>query len=89
LQGDGVASLASAFLYAGANNVLLSLWKVPSKASVLFMQKFYGYLREGKGESEALRLAKDAVRMEYPDPYYWAVYVLYEMGNASRQGKAN
>jgi CHAT domain-containing protein len=86
LRGDGVASLASAFLYAGANNVLLSLWEVPSRASVLFMQKFYGYLHEGKSEREALRLTKDAMRAEYPNPYYWAVFVLYESGDGGWRG---
>lgn len=84
LQGDGVASLASAFMYAGANNVVLSLWEVPSKASVFFMQKFYEYLREGKSESESLQLAKRAMRTEYPDPYFWANYVLYESGEPGR-----
>jgi CHAT domain-containing protein len=89
LQGDGVANLASAFLYAGAHNVLLSLWKAPSKATVLFMQKFYGYLQDGKSESEALQLAKEAMRAEYPEPYYWALFVLYEGGEAERRARVN
>ncbi|HET6175619.1 MAG TPA: CHAT domain-containing protein [Candidatus Sulfotelmatobacter sp.] len=81
LQGDGVASLASAFLYAGADEVLLSLWELPSDASVFFMQNFYGSLKQGHSEIEALRLSRAKMRDRYPDPYYWAVFVLYETGS--------
>ena len=84
-QGDGVASLASAFMYAGADNVLLSLWKLPSRPTVLFMRKFYEFVHEGHSEMEALQLSKEAMRSVYKDPYYWAVFVLYASGNAPLQ----
>jgi CHAT domain-containing protein len=81
LQGDGVASLASAFMYAGADSVLLSMWKLPSRPSVFFMQKFYGFLRDRHSKIEALRLSREAMMSRYKDPYYWAVFVLYESGS--------
>jgi CHAT domain-containing protein len=77
LEGDGVASLASAFQFAGAESVVLSLWELPSEASLLFMQNFYRRLKEGYSKTEAMELSRDAMRRRYADPYYWAVFALY------------
>jgi CHAT domain-containing protein len=81
LQGDGVASLASAFQFAGAESVVLSLWELPSEASRSYMETFYRYLKEGRGKAEALRLSRDAMKKQYADPYYWAVFSLYSGSN--------
>lgn len=76
-EGDGVASLASAFQFAGSKSVLLSLWEVPSRATLHFMRHFYGHLKAGRTQGEALHLSRAAMRKRFPDPYYWAVFVLY------------
>jgi len=76
-EGEGVASLASAFQFAGAESVVLSLWELPSKPALFYMETFYRYLQMGKGKAEALRLSRNAMRERYTDPYYWAVFVLY------------
>ncbi len=76
-EGDGVASLASAFQFAGAQSVLLSLWEVPSQATLYFMRHFYDHLKAGHTQGEALQLSRTAMRKRFPDPYYWAVFVLY------------
>ena len=76
-EGDGVASLASAFQFAGAERVILSLWELPSEAALLYMETFYRHLKEGNGKAEALQLSRDVMRKRYVDPYYWAVFVLY------------
>lgn len=77
LEGDGVASLASAFQFAGAESVVLSLWELPSEATLPFMRAFYQQLKQGRSKLEALESARDAMRRQYPDPYYWAVFALY------------
>lgn len=77
LEGDGVASLASAFQFAGAESVVLSLWELPSEATLPFMRAFYQDLKQGRSKVEALRSGRDAMRRLYPDPYYWAVFALY------------
>ena len=77
LEGDGVASLASAFQFAGAESVVLSLWELPSEATLPFMKSFYQNLKQGHSKAEALQLSRDAMRSQHPDPYYWAVFALY------------
>jgi CHAT domain-containing protein len=77
LEGDGVASLASAFQFAGAQSVVLSLWEVPSEAAVSFMRTFYQELKLGHSKAEALRSGRQATRRLYPNPYYWADFILY------------
>jgi CHAT domain-containing protein/tetratricopeptide (TPR) repeat protein len=77
LEGDGVASLASAFQFAGAETVVLSLWELPSEATQRFMQSFYQNLKDGRSKTEALQLSRDAMRRQYSDPYYWAVFTMY------------
>lgn len=76
-EGDGVASLASAFQFAGAESVVLSLWEVPSEAALSFTSAFYRQLKQGRSKLEALQSGRDAMRLQYPDPYYWAVFALY------------
>jgi hypothetical protein len=40
------------------------------------MEKFYTNLQGGMTKKEALRQAQIALRIEYPNPYYWAGFVL-------------
>jgi CHAT domain-containing protein len=77
LEGDGVASLASAFQFAGAESVVLSLWELPSEATLPFMQTFYEQLKLGHSKTEALQMSRAAMRRQHADPYYWAVFALY------------
>ncbi|MDD5168698.1 MAG: CHAT domain-containing protein, partial [Syntrophales bacterium] len=76
-EGEGVASFARAFQHAGAKSIVVSLWEVPSTATVEFMKSFYGHLKAGKGKAFALNLARAEVRAKYPSPLYWAPFVLY------------
>jgi CHAT domain-containing protein/Tfp pilus assembly protein PilF len=74
--GDEVVGMTRAFLYAGTPTVMASLWKVDDQATTLLMQQFYTYLRNGVSKSQALQLAQSDVREKYPNPYYWASFVL-------------
>lgn len=60
--GEGVVGLTRAFMYAGSPSVLVSLWSVASESTTDFMVSLYRYLKEGKGKSEAIRLAKMDLR---------------------------
>lgn len=75
-SGDEVVSLTRAFLYAGSPTVVASLWAVDDRATELLMEKFYAKLNSGAGKAEALRQAQLEVRADYPNPYYWAAFVL-------------
>ncbi|HKB15226.1 MAG TPA: CHAT domain-containing protein, partial [Planctomycetota bacterium] len=62
-QGEGVQSLARAFLYAGARGVVASLWDTHDEAAAQTMEEFYrGAMRRGLPPGRALREAKLSVR---------------------------
>jgi CHAT domain-containing protein/Tfp pilus assembly protein PilF len=90
VSGEGMISLMRAFFYAGAKNVVVSLWNVDDKSTADLMKAFYVHMKNGKGQSESLRQAKlDMIRSAksgsgyaaYKDPYYWAPFVLIGVGN--------
>ncbi len=76
-KGEGINGMSSAFFYAGARSILLSLWSVNDKATAMFMEYFYRPLTGGRAAAEALRLAKmQMLRSRYAHPFYWAAFVL-------------
>ena len=59
LKGEGVQSLARAFLEAGSRSVLASLWNVEDEATRRTMSQFYeSLLLDGRTGSEALKDAR-------------------------------
>jgi hypothetical protein len=74
--GDVDVVLNRAFLYAGTSSVAAGLWSADDESTTLLMERFYAHLRAGMGKAETLRQAQLEVREEYPNPYYWAGFVL-------------
>ena len=59
LQGEeGVANLARAFLIAGSESVISTLWPIDDTYSLFLMKRFYTHLRNGTTEAQALRLSE-------------------------------
>ncbi|MBL8216180.1 MAG: CHAT domain-containing protein [Bryobacterales bacterium] len=78
LDGEGVMGLTRAFLYAGAQSTVVSLWKVNDAATAELMKRFYGHIKAGLSRDEALRQAKlglMAMGSAWRHPYYWAPLV--------------
>jgi len=76
-KGEGLTGLASAFFYAGAQSILMSLWNVNDKATSVFMASFYRHYASGMGKAESLRRAKlKMLDSSYRHPFYWAPFVL-------------
>ncbi len=76
LSGEGMIGFARAFLAAGARSLIVSLWKVDDVATKALMTRFYEeYVTDGD-KGRALQQAMLAVREQYPDPRYWAGFVL-------------
>jgi CHAT domain-containing protein/tetratricopeptide (TPR) repeat protein len=68
--GEGVFGLQRAFHYAGARNVVASLWKVDDTATAALMGEFYRQLWEQKRPPiEALRRAQLAVYRAAPKQF--------------------
>ncbi|MBO8475590.1 MAG: CHAT domain-containing protein, partial [Bacteroidetes bacterium] len=62
ITGDGVFGLQRGFKKAGANTLLISLWKVDDTATQLLMTQFYKNLLSGMGKYEALAAAQKYLR---------------------------
>jgi CHAT domain-containing protein len=75
LTGEGVFGLRRAFVLAGAQTLVMSLWKVPDQQTKELMLDFYKHLLSGKGRAEALRKAQLAMKQKYQDPYYWGAFI--------------
>jgi len=74
-NGDELIGLTRAFIYAGTPSIVTTLWKVNDRASYELMSAFYSNLKTMK-KSEALRQAQLKTMKEFPQPFYWAAYVL-------------
>lgn len=75
---EGVYGLQRAFRLAGAQHILMSLWKISDDATVDFMETFYLNWLSGKETDirEAFARTQKEMRKKYKDPYYWAAFVL-------------
>ena len=74
---DEVVGLPSAWLQAGAKNVLASLWPVSDSVTVEFMKKFYElHLLDHLDPTEALWLAQRWLR-GLQNPHHWAAFAMY------------
>jgi CHAT domain-containing protein/Tfp pilus assembly protein PilF len=75
-SGDDLIGLTTSFIYAGANSVISSLWRVDDVATAVMIKRFYRYIRK-QNKAEALRKAQILVRNKInPHPAYWAAFKL-------------
>ena len=76
-NGEGVYGLRRAFVLAGAETLVMSLWPVSDYVTREMMTAYYSGLREGLGRGDALRHAKLAMlkRQRRQHPYYWASFI--------------
>ena len=92
ITGDGVFGLQRGFKKAGANTLLMSLWKVDDRATQMLMTKFYEHFLSGKTKLESLTLAQKYLRdyeeeadgekiKPFEAPKYWAAFILLDAIN--------
>lgn len=76
--GEDYATLAQAFLYAGAGSVVSTLWRIEDEGAAAMASLFYGELARGVGPAEALARAQRTMITEgqYGSPHHWAAYQL-------------
>jgi CHAT domain-containing protein len=76
-NGEGVYGLRRAFVLAGANTLVMSLWTVSDYITRDMMIAYYKGLRGGLGRGDALRRAKLDLRKKpgRQHPFYWANFI--------------
>ena len=89
-RGEDYATLAQAFLYAGARNVVSTLWRVADESAAEFAEYFY----DGLGSLQAVdALAAAQRRMladpRYRAPYFWASYQMSGDGSTGSPASRN
>jgi CHAT domain-containing protein/tetratricopeptide (TPR) repeat protein len=78
VPGEGLLGLSHAFIAAGSERVLGTLWKVDDEAAAAWMDLFYRSLKESGSPADALRRAQVqmAANARWHSPYYWAGFSL-------------
>ncbi|MCK4469196.1 MAG: tetratricopeptide repeat protein [Desulfobacterales bacterium] len=77
ISGEGVMGMGRAFQYAGSRSVLVSLWSVAEESTTKLAERFFYYLKIGKTNQQALKLARVDIRRDgYEHPFYWAPFIL-------------
>ena len=83
-RGEEFATLGQAFLHAGAENVIATLWRIDDPGAASFAGKFYSELHRDRIPAEALAYAQRATIRDprYGSPFYWAAYRMTGTGEA-------
>jgi CHAT domain-containing protein len=75
--GQGVYGLRRAFLVAGAETLVSSLWSVADNETSELMINFYRKLvREQKPRVGAMEEAMQEIKRRHSHPYYWAPFIV-------------
>jgi CHAT domain-containing protein len=74
--GEGVASLARAFMYAGARATISTLWDVDDRDAAAFAAELYPRIAAGASLGDAMAGARRALRDQGEPPRVWAAYIL-------------
>ena len=76
ITGDGVIGLSRAFLAAGADSAIGSLWDIPDESTASLMTDFHASLSKNTDKAGALRQAMLETMKKYPNPRDWAGFTL-------------
>lgn len=91
-KAEGAMSIARGFQFAGAENLLFSLWKVNDFTTSVFMSDFYKNIKNDVSYFEANSNAKldylnnKSIPNAKKSPYYWSSFVYY--GSISEENKS-
>jgi CHAT domain-containing protein/Tfp pilus assembly protein PilF len=77
--GEGVYGLQRAFLVAGANAMIMSLWKVDDAATQQLMTNFYTNWTKSGNKQKAFKQAQQQLMLKFKEPYYWGAFVMMGM----------
>ncbi|HLV13570.1 MAG TPA: CHAT domain-containing protein [Xanthomarina sp.] len=82
-KGEGAMSIARGFQYAGAKNLLYSLWQINDASTAQLMSLFYKSYQKTRSPFMANRQSKlnylnsSSISNIKKSPYYWSAFVYY------------
>jgi CHAT domain-containing protein len=80
---DDYATLAQAFLFAGADNVVATLWRIDDRAAAELATQFYAGLATSSPFDALATAQRSLIRSgTYAAPYYWAAYTVSGSGRS-------
>lgn len=74
--GEGVYGLQRAFLVAGADALIMSLWKVDDAATQQLMTAFYSNWVKLGNKQKAFKQAQLQLLAKHKDPFLWGAFVM-------------
>ncbi len=74
-RGSSLAHLRNAFHIAGAKNIIYSLWPLPEKNRMVFLQLFYKNLLKSGSIDQAFTKTQLRLKKKY-DARYWSGFIL-------------
>jgi CHAT domain-containing protein len=76
-NGEGVYGLRRAFVLAGSESLVMSLWPVSDYSTRRLMTDYYRNLKQGLGRAAALRQVQLHLLKTNPElhPFYWANFI--------------
>jgi CHAT domain-containing protein len=86
--GDQVMGLARGFLLGGASSVLGCLWPADDTVTSALMVEFYRHLATGASTPTALARARQHLRLERPEPVWWAGFAITGAGGHADSGNS-
>jgi|CZKL01.1.fsa_nt_gi CHAT domain-containing protein len=86
---EGVDNIVNAFIEAGAQSVVSTLWELQDHATAELIANFYANLGRREGKGEALRQAQLVMLNAGAPPYYWAGFELDGEPNHILFGRAH
>lgn len=94
-KGEGAMSIARGFQYAGAENLLFTLWQINDLSTSQIMESFY----ENYTDLQSAYLANNRSKIDYlknetignakKSPYYWSAFVYYGQLDAAKTNGFN
>lgn len=79
-KGEGMIGLSRALFYAGADNIMVSLWKVSDQSTQVYMQYFYTNVEMKKNNSFAQSSREAKIKLlqsaDFNNPYHWSAFIL-------------
>lgn len=78
---EGLYGLQRAFKKAGVRTMVMTLWSINDNVTRQFMEHFYSCLADTSNhwnKRKAFENAKAFIRSKYPEPYYWAGFIMLD-----------